>query len=153
MLDVRIIDSMQRSTGLLVGAFIFSASLALMGVIHFAVRDDRCPSDCRLVPRHSGTPCEYRQCYCPDVDEQCQPTKSTLSTSQRRAMRLLYGFVLTGLGIVIFSAACLCCRADSPTSHINPPPDFPSLDNQANFPYNKAFAYDYVPVTELARRY
>ena len=143
---------MQNSAGLIVGAFVFSASLAMMGVIHYGVKENRCPTDCRLVSQYSGTGCGHRQCYCPDAPETCQPRKPTLTTHQRRAMRLLYGFVIIGLSIIIFFSACLCCRADGPTSHINPPELFPSLDSRSNFPERGYKAYDYIPVTELTVR-
>jgi len=145
---------MKYSTGLVAGAFIFAGSIALMGVLFFAVRDDRCPTDCRRVPRLSGTPCKYRQCYCKDVvGAECQPTKKTLSTAQRRTMRLLYSFTLVGLGILIFFSVCLCCRAESPTCHVNPPEGFPSMDTKVNFPHRGFRAYDCQPVTEMAFRY
>lgn len=144
---------MKYGMGLFIGAFLLSGSLALMGVIYFAIRDNHCPSDCRSVPRNSGTGCNYRECYCKDVDPVCQPKKLSLTTVQRRTMRLLYAFALVGGTIVLYYSCCLCARAEGPTQHVNYE-DFPSIDSRVNFPQTKTRAYDYyVPQMEMSRLY
>jgi len=138
-------------TGLVVGAFIFAASIAAMGVVHFYAKKSRCPYDCRLVRRNSGTGCDRNTCFCPDMDDKCQPKNKTLTTAQRRLIRLLYSFVLIGLGLIIGFSCCVCCRAEGPATDRAPRDTFPSMDTQANFPNRGFKAYDYERVTEMSR--